>query len=75
MFTIGAAAAIGILAWLAAMRADKDRQTYDKTPSPGEDDHLRMMLLHIRQDVQLGIYLLSAVILFLGVIADLLNRR
>lgn len=69
MFTTGAfllLAAVG----LYVMRANnKDLKQFYKD-YPRDDDQVRSVILHIRQDLRLMVYLFGAVLIALGIIAD-----
>lgn len=75
MFSLAAGLGIAITAGLAKWQSERDRERYDKMPSATEDEYLRAMLLHIRQDLQLGIYMLGLAIIFLGIIADAVSHH
>jgi len=67
MFTAGAVALVIVIA-LAADRTNKrDRREYDATP---DDLRMRVLLLHVRQDVKLIAFALGGILVMLGVIAD-----
>jgi len=67
MFTIGAIVLAVLLAFFAGRANDKDRQSYDSTPT---DLQNWLLNLHIRQDLKLISFLLMGVIVMLGVVAD-----
>ena len=66
MFTLGAIALTLLIAWFAQRKSEQDRTMYDTT----SDDGIRLLLLHVRQDLKLIAFLLGAVVAMLGVIAD-----
>lgn len=67
MFTIIAFALTVFIAWFAGRTNEKDRSSYDTTPTDLRD---WILLLHARQDLKLIAFLLFGVIVMLGVIAD-----
>jgi hypothetical protein len=73
MYGIVAAIACSVAGFLAWRGAAIDRRDYDRLSQAEDDPYLRALLLHIRQDLQFGIYLLIALILVLGIIADLIT--
>ena len=76
MYTFSAIVGVVIVGWLAQRNSWREREkTYDRLTQSVEDEYLRAILLHIRQDVQLGVFLLGLVIVFLGILADLLARH
>ena len=64
MFTLMAFALGAGAVWYAGRMNEQDRRDYDRT------DDLRPLVLHIRQDLKLICFLLLAVIVILGAIAD-----
>jgi hypothetical protein len=70
MFTIIACLAVSVLAWYAQRREAKERSV----PDPKiDDDFVRQRVVYIREDVRLIAYLLMAIFVMLGVIADRLH--
>jgi hypothetical protein len=67
MFTVIAMALVGIVAWNVSRVNDKERRIYDDAPP---DDRTWLVLLHIRQDMQLVAYLLGLIAVMLGIVAD-----
>lgn len=64
--------AVGMLAfflWLAKRGNDEDRQEYDNFPL-SDVEKTNHLLLHIRQDLKSACFLLGALIVMLGIIAD-----
>jgi hypothetical protein len=75
MYGLIAAIACTVAGFLASRSAAIDRREYDRLPQRDDDPHLRALLLHIRQDLQFGIYLLLALIIVLGIATDLITGR
>jgi hypothetical protein len=69
MFSAVAIALIIGAGWLANRTHAKDRQNVALL----SDDEVRTAVLHARQDVKLLCFLLSGVIIMLGIIADRLH--
>jgi hypothetical protein len=67
MFTVIAFVLLILLAWLVQRKNEKDRSTYDGTPS---DLREWLLLLHLRQDMKLVAFLLGGILIMLGVVAD-----
>ena len=67
MFTTIAFFAGALIAWGANRANDKDRPTYDRLD---DIEAARLLLLHARQDMKLIAYVLFAILVMLGVIAD-----
>ncbi len=67
MFTIGAIILTSLLMWSASRGNKKDRAEYDRAPF---DDRSWILLLHLRQDLKLVVFLLAGIVVMLGVIAD-----
>ena len=67
MFTAIACLAGALIVWGVGRANDKDRATYD-----GLDDveAARLLLMHTRQEMKLIAYVLFAILVMLGVIAD-----
>ena len=67
MFAAIACLVGALIVWGVGRANDKDRATYD-----GLDDveAARLLLLHTRQDMKLIAYVLFAILVMLGVIAD-----
>jgi hypothetical protein len=70
MFTLVALILIVGAGWYADNRHEKDR----KNIAISDDDEVRSVILHARQDIKLLVFLLGAVVLMLGIIADRLTR-
>ena len=68
MFTVGAFLLLGLLLWQAQRGNEKDRADYDRTAH--KDDAVWHLLLHVRQDLKVVVFLLGGIIVLLGVIAD-----
>jgi len=68
MFTALAVGLLLVVAWWAIRDNNRERETYDANPA--EDQGIWLLLLHIRQDAKLVSYLLAAVVVMLGVLAD-----
>lgn len=66
-FAIAIAFIVGAI-WIASRGNESDRAQYDS-----EGDNLRLLVLHVRQDLKLISYLLIAIIAMLGVVAERLN--
>jgi hypothetical protein len=66
MFTFGAMLFGAVLMWLAIRANEQDRPAYD-------EDRIWILVLHIRQDLKLVVFLLAGVLVMLGVIADRLH--
>lgn len=69
MFTAGAFLLLAAIGWYANSQFSKDRGTVALLT----DDEVRTAILHARQDIKLVAYLLGGILLFLGVIADMLR--
>jgi hypothetical protein len=67
MFTFGAFALTILVAWYADRKNKADRPQYDDLP---KDDAEQALLLHARQDLKLIAFLLAAILIALGVVAD-----
>jgi len=67
MFSIGAFAAIVLVVWYSHRQEQGERNV---PPVAVEDDYLRERVLFIREDIRLVAYLLMAVLVMLGIIAD-----
>src|SRR5215475_10918582 len=67
MFTVIAFFAGALMGWAATRINDKDRATYDRLDNV---EVTRALLLHSRQEMKLIAYLLFAILIMLGVIAD-----
>lgn len=67
MFTVAAFILMTLVAWLARRTNEKDRAAYD---AAAPDMKHWVLLLHLRQDMKLVAFLLGAVIVMLGVVAD-----
>jgi hypothetical protein len=67
MFTVIAFFAGALIGWGAIRLNDKDRATYDRLD---DVEATRALLLHSRQEMKLIAYLLFAILIMLGVIAD-----
>jgi hypothetical protein len=70
MFTGLAVVLLLGVAWYAGRMNDKDAL---QRPSSFDDDQVRQAVVHARQDLKLVAFLLGAVILMLGVVADRLR--
>jgi hypothetical protein len=66
MFTLGACFAVGLIGWWADRCNIKDRQSVSLL----SDDEVRQSVLHARQDLKLIAFLMMAIVVMLGVIAD-----
>jgi hypothetical protein len=66
MFTIGAIAVIVIIGWYVERLNVADRQRTEIL----SDDEVRTAILHARQDLKLIAFLLTGILVMLGVIAD-----
>jgi hypothetical protein len=66
MFTVGAFIAITLIAWYVGRANVKDRAVVALL----SDDEVRTAILHARQDVKLVAFMLAAILVMLGVIAD-----
>lgn len=69
MFTIGAFIAIAAIGWYVDRANIKDRGIVALLT----DDEMRTNILHARQDLKLIAFLLFAVLVMLGIIADRLH--
>jgi len=67
MFTAIACLAGALIVWGVGRLNDKDRPTYDRLD---DVEAARLLLLHTRQDMKLIAYVLFAILVMLGVIAD-----
>jgi len=67
MFTAIACLAGALIVWGAGRLNDKDRPIYDRLD---DVEAARLLLLHTRQDMKLIAYVLFAILIMLGVIAD-----
>ena len=67
MFSVGAFAAIALVAWYSHRQERGERAV---TPAMVEDDYLRERILFIREDIRLVAYLLMAILVMLGILAD-----
>ena len=56
-----------LIAWGANRANDKDRPTYDRLD---DIEAARLLLLHTRQDAKLAAFMLFAILIMLGIIAD-----
>ena len=70
MFTVGAFVATAILAWYANHQEHGERKL---RPGHVEDDFVRERVLFIREDIRLIAYILMAILVMLGIIADRLH--
>ena len=68
MFTTIAFFAGALVAWWVGRLNDKDRPSYDRLAD--NDEAIRHLLLHTRQDAKLIVFVLFAILVMLGVIAD-----
>jgi len=66
MFTIGAFIAVGLIGWWADRSNVKDRQHVLSI----DDGEVRQSVLHARQDLKLIAFLMAAIVIMLGIIAD-----
>jgi hypothetical protein len=67
MFTGIAVVLLLLLLWRASSGNKRDRSTYDL--ERGDDAH-RLLLLHIRQDLKVVVFLLGGIMVLLGILAD-----
>ena len=67
MFTAIACLAGALIVWWAGRANDKDRPTYDRLD---DVEAARLLLLHTRQDAKLAAFMLFAILIMLGIIAD-----
>ena len=67
MFTAIACLAGALIVWGVGRANNKDRPTYDRLD---DVEAARLLLLHTRQDMKLIAYVLFAILVMLGVIAD-----
>lgn len=70
MFTFIAIALIVGAGWWADRNHPKDRENIAIL----DDDEVRSAILHARQDIKLLVFMVAAVVLMLGIIADRLAR-
>ncbi len=68
MFTTVAFLALAGIGWLAQRSEDRERLK----PWLFDDDRVRQSIMFMRQDVRLIVYLLAAILVMLGIIADVL---
>jgi hypothetical protein len=68
MFTFGSM----ILGWYASRNETKNHAQDQREYSSLYDDERGEVVLHIRQDLRLACFLLGAILLMLGIIADIL---
>lgn len=66
MFTVIAFLLVGVIGWYADRMNVKDRSNIAIL----SDDEVRSAILHTRQDVKFVAFLLGAIIVMLGIIAD-----
>ena len=71
MFTVIALVAVALVAWFSQRQERAERKS--TVPLPVETDYVRQRILYIREDVRLICYLLMAVLVMLGIIADRLH--
>jgi len=71
MFTAFAVIAIGLVAWYSHRQEAAERKSTSKLPI--ENDYAKQRLLYIREDVRLVVYVLMAILVMLGIIADRLH--
>jgi hypothetical protein len=67
MFTIIAFVSMGLIGWAGRWQNEQERSQYEPTPS---DDHVWLILLHMRQELRLVAYLPAAVVIMHGIVAD-----
>ena len=67
MFTTIAFIAVALVAWWVGRLNDKDRPSYDRL---ADNEAIRHLLLHTRQDAKLIAFMLFAILVMLGIIAD-----
>jgi hypothetical protein len=72
MFVLAAFAATALIAWWVDRKNYEDRRV---RPSSFDDGEVRQSVVHTRQDVKLITFLLIAILLMLGVIADLISGK
>jgi hypothetical protein len=70
MFTIIACFAVAFLAWLARRREAQERSVSDPKI---DEDFVRQRVIYIREDIRLIAFLLMAIFVMLGIIADRLH--
>ncbi len=66
MFTIAAFFVIAAIGWYVGRLNIKDRSIITTLT----DDEVRTAILHARQDIKLIVFILGAILVMLGVIAD-----
>ena len=66
MFTLAALLALGAIGWLVGRANVRDRAIVAVL----SDDEVRTAILHARQDIKLVAFMLGAILLMLGIIAD-----
>jgi hypothetical protein len=69
MFTVIAFVGVGLIAGYTMRVNAKERYRYDDNRT-AIDERMFLLLLHVRQDMQLIVYLLAGAIVMLGIIAD-----
>jgi hypothetical protein len=68
MFTGGALVLVAVLLFVAHRGNQSDRRMYDLDRD--NSDAVRHLMLHIRQDMKMLVFLLAGVIVMLGIVAD-----
>jgi hypothetical protein len=68
MFTAGAFILMILIAWFVQRKNEQDRPMYDRAAA--RDEGIRLLVLHVRQDLKLVAFALMGVLVMLGVIAD-----
>ena len=66
MYTIGSFFALALVGWLCTRSNKSDRGMV----SDIQDNEIKALILHARQDIKLLVFLLGLMIVMLGIIAD-----
>jgi len=66
MYTLGSFFALALVGWLCNRSNNSDRGLV----SDIQDNEIKALILHARQDVKILVFLLGLVIIMLGIIAD-----
>lgn len=70
LFTGVAVILVGLIVWHSHRENAGERPDYSR---PDRDENRFGLLLHLRQDAKLIVYLLAGVIVMLGIVADRLH--
>ncbi len=70
MFTVIALIAVPVLVWICQRQEQRERSV---APPPIDDDFARRRIIYIREEIRLVCFLLMAILVMLGIIADRLH--